>query len=221
MLRRFHPDRITPPFVSGEISLALDFSLYPAKRPPVDSPRSETSPPPAAALDAWFAQEVQPHETGLRSYLRSAFPGLRDVDDVVQESYLRIIRSKADRPVRHARGFVFQIARRLALDLIRRARISPEIGVAEVAELPVLDDAPDAAVQAALNDELTRLAHALNALPPRLREVMVLRKLEGLSQREIAGRLGLSENTVQVHVVRGFKRLQEIYAEADRRRLSA
>lgn len=184
----------------------------------MDSPRSETPAGPALILSRWFAEEVQPHEPGLRSYLRGSFPQVRDVDDIVQETYLRILRSRSDSPVRHARGFLFQIARRLAVDWLRRARVSPEIGVTAITELPVCDDAPDAAAQAALNDELTRLAVALSALPPRLREVMVLRKLEGMSQREIAARLGLSENTVQVHVVRGFKRLQEIYAEAERRR---
>ena len=65
--------------------------------------------------------------------------------------------------------------------------------------------------RASLNDELIRLTRALDALPPRLREVMILRKLEGLPQKEIAARLGLSEFTVQVHVVRGLQRLQELF----------
>lgn len=49
-------------------------------------------PPPDSELFRWFAVEVQPHEAALRSWLAGRFPGLKDADDVVQESYARLLR---------------------------------------------------------------------------------------------------------------------------------
>jgi|GEM_PF-6457756 len=58
----------------------------------------------------WFAEEVHPHESSLRAYLRGAFPSVRDVDDVVQESFLRIWGARAARPARAAARIRFASA---------------------------------------------------------------------------------------------------------------
>ena len=68
----------------------------------------------------WFTEEVQPDGPQLRSYLRGSFPTVRVLDDVVQESCLRVWKSRATRPIQSAKAFLFAVARRLALDLVRR-----------------------------------------------------------------------------------------------------
>ena len=52
------------------------------------------------------------HDDHLKAYLRTSFPTVRDVDDIVQESYLRIWRRQSIQPVRTAKAFLFTIARR-------------------------------------------------------------------------------------------------------------
>jgi RNA polymerase sigma factor (sigma-70 family) len=79
-----------------------------------------------------------------------------------------------------------------------------------------LDDKPDAAATAARSQEIDLLVEAIDALPARCREIFILRKLHGVSQKDIAARLGLSEQTVQVQAARGLRRV----AETLRRRLS-
>ena len=49
---------------------------------------------PKSENTRWFAEEVQPHEPSLRSYLRAVFPSFPDIDDLVQESYARLIRAR-------------------------------------------------------------------------------------------------------------------------------
>jgi DNA-directed RNA polymerase specialized sigma24 family protein len=98
-----------------------------------DSPRSETFAPPAAALHAWFAKEVQPHDAQLKAYLRGAFPSVRDVDDVVQESYLRVWLARATQPIQSTRAFLFRVARNLALDFVRHERASPIVVLGSIA----------------------------------------------------------------------------------------
>lgn len=168
---------------------------------------------PAAGNDAtrWFTEEVQPNDPSLRAYLRRAFPSVRDVDDLVQESYLRIWRKHATQPVQSARAFLFQIARRLAIDLVRRRRTARVESVPDLTALPVASPERGGIEAAILREELDLLTRALHALPPRCREVMTLRKIEGLSQKEIAARLGLAEGTVQVHIVQGLRRLEDTF----------
>lgn len=157
----------------------------------------------------WFEDEVQPHDARLRAYLRSAFPGVRDVDDVVQESYLRLWRTHAVRPIRLAKAFLFTVARRIAIDLVRRERRAPFVSVKDPGQLLVLDAAPDAASNEESQMEIQLLTEAVDALPRRCREIFSLCQIEGLTQAEVARRLGLSENTVAVQASRGLQRCEE------------
>jgi RNA polymerase sigma factor (sigma-70 family) len=160
-------------------------------------------PPPKVEQARWFTEEVQPHEPVLRAYLRGSFPTVRDVDDVVQESYLRIWRARAGEPIRSAKAFLFQVARRVALNLVRKHRNAPFIDYGDFAVSRVLDDGPNASDALILQERIDLLADALMALPPRCREVVVLHKVKGLPQKEVAAQLGLSERTVESHVRTG------------------
>ena len=170
----------------------------------VTTPPEKPKPP-----EKWFTEEVHPHESSLKAYLRGRFPSVRDVDDVVQESYLRIWKARALHPIDSAKAFLFRVARNLALDNVRRDRNSPIEGVTDLAALFVLDDRPDAAAMAARQQEIDLLVDAIDALPARCREIFILRKLPGVSQKDIAARLGLSEQTVQVQAARGLRRVAE------------
>jgi RNA polymerase sigma factor (sigma-70 family) len=174
-------------------------------------PASDPTPLPALTASQWFAEEIDPHGPALRAYLRGSFPAVRDVDDVVQESFLRVWQARLNQRVKFSKSFLFQVARHVAIDLVRRERISPITAVADVAILPVADERPGVAQQACLHEELEFLIRALDSLPVRLREVIVLRRIDGLSQKEIADQLGLSELTVQTHIVRGLRRLEDYF----------
>jgi len=155
----------------------------------------------------WFADEVYPHDSSLRSYLKGAFPAVRDVDDVVQESYIRMLKARASQPINCARAFLFGVARRLAIDAVRRKRRATEREVVVDFEyLEVSDETVDAAEASSTQQEIELLAEAIHALPRRCREIMILRKLEHLPHRDIAERLGISAATVEVQIARGMEK---------------
>lgn len=160
---------------------------------------------PALEQARWFVDEVQPHEGQLKAYLRGAFPAVRDVDDVVQESYLRLWRSKLGGRIDSARSFLFQVARHLAIDAERRRQTAATDTGWNLAELPVLEEAPDAAEALSYKEKVSLMAEALAHLPTRCRETFVLRKFQGVPQKTIAAQLGISERTVESHVTRGMK----------------
>ncbi len=164
----------------------------------------------------WFAEEVQPHGASLKAYLRGSFPTVRDVEDVVQESYLRVWRAKMAGSVESARGFLFCAARNLAIDFLRQRRRSPLKALGDLAALDVIDDRPDAFEVTAAHEKIILLGEALDTLTPRQRQIVILCKLQSKSHREVAELLGLSEKTVTEHVYRGVQRLG---AELQRRGL--
>jgi RNA polymerase sigma-70 factor (ECF subfamily) len=175
---------------------------------PSTSPSANLPSSAAASSDAekWFKEEVHPHDAQLKAYLRGSFPSIRDVDDVVQESYLRIWRAAAREPVKSAKAFLYLVARRVALNFVRKERNSPVDAYGDEAMSGVLDDKPNALEAAIIQDRIDRLADALMSLPPRCREIVVLHKMKGLTQKEVATQIGLSERTVETHVRNGVAR---------------
>lgn len=175
----------------------------------VPTPAQQESHPAAdEAAQRWFLHEVHPYEGQLKAYLRKAYPAVPDPADIVQESFLRVWKARAAAPVRSAKSFLYQIARRLAIDVIRRRQVAGDLAVCEIDVRSVLDDGPDASDAACRNEEIWLLAQAIAALPARCREVRILRNIGGLSQKEIAVRLGITEGTVQVHIGRGLRHLE-------------
>ena len=174
---------------------------------------SASESPPIEEQTRWFIEEVHPHDAALKKYLRGSFPSVRDVDDVVQESYVRIWQRQLLQPLTSARGFLYRVARNLAVDKLRRSTLSPVIRATALTELSVADDRPDAAESTSETEELQLLLEAIETLPPRCREILVLQKLHGLSLKEIAHRLGIAEGTVQIQGAKGIRRCAEYLRE--------
>lgn len=169
------------------------------------------SPWPETSGEKWFAEEVRPHEAALRGFLRQSFPAVRDIEDVVQESYMRAWKTRAVQPIRSMRAFLFTVARRVALNIVDRQNNAGTIAVGDLSSLPVLSDRPGVAEHVCREEHLSLLVEALATLPARCREVTVLRKLQDIPQREVALRLGISEKTVEEQVARGLRRCQEYF----------
>ncbi len=163
-------------------------------------------PPQNPEQASWFASQVQPHETALRSYLRARFPTLLDIDDLIQDSYARLMRAWDAGKVEQPKAYLFATARNLAFDLFRRRQVVSIEGLADFEQLSVIEDRPDAAESASHAQELELLGHAIEALPARCRQVLTLRRLHGLSHREIAAQLSISEHTVNAQLAIGLLR---------------
>lgn len=182
-------------------------------------PPTENLPPPArelaasVALTRWFVDEVQPHEAALRNWLRVRFPTIRDRDDLVQESFLRVWRARTKGPVVSAKAFLFATARNLALDVLDRRL--PETDLGESGVSSVLDGDANTTETVARAQEYELLKEALQSLPERCRKVFTLRRLHGASQKEIAALLGISEKTVEAQNSIAMHKCVQFFARRD------
>jgi RNA polymerase sigma factor (sigma-70 family) len=168
-------------------------------------------PPTNPRQERWFTEEVHVHGSSLRSYLQGSFPAMRDVDDVVQESYLRVWKAGATQQIRSAKAFLFTVARRLALDHLRRSRVSPIDSIGHLRALSVIEDDRDVIDDVGRRERIDLLAEAISGLPARCREVFILYKIEGLPRKDAAARLGLSEKTVEVHTARAMRHCEAFF----------
>lgn len=205
--------------------IAGSFRTPPNPTAAVSPSTSEPVPCAPSCLDApeeqarWFNEQVYPNDAQLKAYLRSSFPAVRDVDDVVQESYLRLWKAATRESIESAKAFLYLVARRVALNFIRKDRNAPFDPYGDLAASRVLEDKPDAREAAILQERIDLLADALMSLPPRCREITILHKVKGLAQKEVADQLGLSERTVETHVRTGVARCHAYLRERGLRNL--
>jgi RNA polymerase sigma factor (sigma-70 family) len=157
--------------------------------------------------ETWFIQEVLPCEGALRGYLGRFFTQVSDIEDTVQDTYARLVvlTDEERARIRSTHSFLFATARNVALDRLRRQRIVSLETMAELDELNVIDERPSAWEEINTRQELAMLSRALAALPERCRQVLTLRKVYGLSQKEIAARMSITENTVETQVAKGMR----------------
>lgn len=169
----------------------------------------QSSSEPAAQQARWFVEEILPIEPPLRAYLSRSLPSQADIDDVVQDSYVRILKAKEKGVILSAKALLFAIARNLVRDFLHRKDAIREMPITEGRALPVLYDSEGVVEGICHRQELALLTQAIESLPERCREVVLLRKIKRLSQREIAEVLGITENTVESLAVKGVRRCAE------------
>lgn len=168
-----------------------------------------------AALRArarWLEAEVLPHQCWLRGWIARRFPAEGDVDDIVQESFEKILRCADPEAVRNARVYLSRTAAGIVIDRARRRRIVRIDYHDDLGALSLACAYPLADRICAAREEWDGVCRALGALPERTREVIRLRRLDDIPQREVAAAMGLSESAIEKHVRRGVRAVR---AEVD------
>ena len=208
----------TPIILPKQFRLAFPGSLahtvFPAATAvSIPSALSAELPLATATPTQWFMNEVQPHEPALRAYLKARFPSLTDIDNLVQETFARILRTRESSGVRSPKALLFTTARNAAFDLLRHEQVIPFDSLANLEELLVLEVRPDAAETLSLDQELRLLEEALESLPKRCQQILILKKIDGLSYAEIGEKLGIKANTISAQLTIGMLRCRQFFQE--------
>lgn len=162
-----------------------------------------------SALDEWFTSNVLPLEGLIQSFLRRHGHPESEIQDLRQEAYKRIYEAAARGVPIRAKPFVMTTVRNLLIDRIRRSRIVSIEAMADVEHaVPCTDElTPERHLSA--RDELRRLQQGLQKLPAKCRQIVELRKIHGLCQREVASQLGIGEDTVERQTLLGMRALAD------------
>jgi len=167
-------------------------------------------PSGAQGLAGWFIGEVLPLEPILMQFLHRNWRNQSDIVDLRQEVYARVWSAARKELPQHTKRFVLTTARNLIINRLRDEHVVPIEVIADVDALGAAMDAPGVDQAVIARDELRRLQGALDQLPPRCREAVVLAHVEGLAGHEIAQRMNISRPTVSVHLAQGLRALTSI-----------
>lgn len=157
-------------------------------------------------LRDWFCAEILPLERPLTRYIARNWRNAADLPDLRQEIYARVIEGVArSGPPLQAKPYLFTTARNHLINCAKRGQIISLESVLDLAASNVAVDqlTPDRVLSA--REELGRLSAALDRLPPRCREIVMLRKVEGLTQKQVAAKLGIAVGTVEQQMVLGMR----------------
>ena len=156
-------------------------------------------------------KEFLENEAAIKRFLRRFVSRAQDVEDITQETFLRAYAAEAAHEVHAPKAFLFRVARNLALN--ERAKLSNSATdlVGDFSDPGVLgsEDQASPEDQVDTRQRMRFLAEALETLPPQCRRVFIMRKIHGLSHKEIASRLGISVKTVEKHIATGLTKCSE------------
>jgi RNA polymerase sigma factor (sigma-70 family) len=161
----------------------------------------------------WIAAHVLPYEGELRGWLRQRLGALNanDVDDLVQEAFARIWAADFA-AIRNGRAYLYATVRHLLAEYARRSRIVQIELLGEIDSLSIISEEPGPDRRVGARQELDRLRVIVAGLPVQCRRAFEFCKFEGLSHRDIAQRMGLSEKTIENHLTRALARISEVLA---------
>ncbi|PTS90579.1 RNA polymerase sigma factor [Sphingomonas sp. HMWF008] len=141
----------------------------------------------------------------LRRWLDARLHSSEDANDVVHDAFARLLGSGARDGLRQPEAFLNRIVRNLLIDRSRRVpNRTPHVPIDDVNE-PATRATQEDGIQ--LDQMRKRYRAAIEALPPRMREVFLLHRIDGLGYKEIATRLDISIRTVEWHVGEALVRI--------------
>ena len=177
----------------------------PALEPPSGTRRPQADDDPRNhRLVAWFKRWRKP----IRQWLshRSSVP-TADLDDLAQEVFLRLLRYSDDVAIDNPQGYLFRIAANVANEWQERSRLRRPHDDSWLEDLQVeFNDEPENTIAREVANQ--HMQEAVNKLPRRQREVLLLHVNEGLTYKQIAERQGLTYRVILRDLTRAYSQLR-------------
>jgi RNA polymerase sigma factor (sigma-70 family) len=153
---------------------------------------------PTAVQDAFLE-----NQSALKRFISRFFRSVQDVEDVAQETFLRAYRAESGKSIAQPKAFLFRIAKHIALNQLSRRSHQVTEYLEDLGDSDVLIGAGSLEDEVAAHQAVGLHCEAIAALTPHCRRVYMLRKVHGMSQKEIASSLGIAVSTVEKHLIKG------------------
>ena len=145
------------------------------------------------------------HLSALKRYVMRILHAENDVEDVVQEAFMRAYKTEAEGDIRQPKSYLFRVAKHVALNQVRQKVTRPTDFIEESDPATLLKEAWTLEDEVLAQEKLGIHCAAVAALPPKRRKVYLMRKVYGMSHKNIAESLGISTSTVEAHLFKAFK----------------
>lgn len=155
----------------------------------------------------WLATHILPHEAGVRRWLIAGGASPDEADDLIQDAYCRLGELASTDHIASPRAYFVRIIQNLRRESFRRQKVVRFDMLTETQASSIIDERADPERAADARRQLSMVAAVLTGLPARCREIFRLRRIEGLSQREIAHRMGVSEGVVENDAAKAVRHL--------------
>jgi RNA polymerase sigma-70 factor (ECF subfamily) len=159
----------------------------------------------------WLARNVLPHEGLLRAKLRAIRTYGLEVEDIIQETYTRILSVQSLESITYPKQYALLTAKAIIVDHIRHSRVVSIASGGKLESLDVPEPTANAEELLEIHEEVLAVTDALAQIPKLSREILIMRRVERISQKDVARRLGISEKTVEKHMARGARHLVKLF----------
>lgn len=158
----------------------------------------------------WLVCRVLPHEAWLRDWLRHRC-GVRphELDDVVQDTFFRLMNAREVDQISNIRAYMKRTAWSVIGTTIRRRKVAQFDCTSHDSMADILCEQPLPDRVAEQRDALQQFMNRLDALPSRMRTVVILQRIEDMSLPDIAARLGLSVSSIDKECRHALRLLRE------------
>lgn len=157
---------------------------------------------------AWVARHIIPVEPQVRAHLRAAGASVDETDDLIQDAYCRLAAMDSVAPIKRPGAYFMQTVKNLYRDRLRRAKVIRFEQFTENTEPFVTASGTNPEIEVGARHELQLVDRVLATLPERCRAIFTLKRIEGLSQKDIAQSLGVTETIVENDVRKAVRALQ-------------
>ena len=168
---------------------------------------------PLSAVSAAFLE----NHAFLERFLARFFSNSQDIEDVAQEAYLRAYVAEQQKDIEQPKAYLFRIARNLALTQLTAKSKKITDYIEECGASVVIECGAGADSEVEAQESLGLYCEAIAALPEKCRQVFLLRKVHGLTHKEIAQRMSLSVSSVEKYLLRGILECKAFVQEQEGR----
>jgi len=172
-----------------------------------DAPRQETS---GSVLDTF-----KRYQSSLKYFIAGYLVNPQDVDDVCQETFLRTYKSSLENDVKKPKSFMFRVAKNLIISDFRKAATKLNEYVEDIDLIESSIEPDELEHNALAQEKLGVMCEAIAGLPNKCRQAVVMRKVYGLSTKDIAKRMNISTITVSNYITKGMCTYNEAVIKYD------
>jgi len=158
---------------------------------------------------------------GLHRYLYRFLSNRFDIEDIVQEAYVKVLEADSKTNIKCHKAYLFRTAKSLVLRQLERCSNHSTVTLDDDAGPEIADSGVTVEDKVESQQNFAVFCEAVRCLPPQCRRAYILRKVYGLSHKEITAHMGISGNTVERHIAKGILRCDEYMDAAGYSRQSA